>query len=131
VTVLVDATQTAAKSPVELKDMLGERYVAKGIFVVVNVHIADSYDDVLELRGGDQKLYEITLTNCPDGVRDPPRCTVLFDVPASAASGADLLVHEPTSDWSVVDNMRPAGAQGATAPPGYYDRGVDEINLGT
>jgi hypothetical protein len=137
VTVLVDTTQTAAKSPAELKDMLGERYVAKGIFMVVNVHIADSNDDSLELRGGDRKLYEITFTNCPDGVRDPPdkadptRCTVLFDVPVSAASGAVLLVHEPTSDWSVVDNMRPPGELGATSPPGYYDRGVDEINLGT
>lgn len=140
VTVLVDTTQTAAKSPAQLKDLLGERYVAKGVFVVVNLHISDPYhstDSDLELRGGDQKLYEVTYTNCPDGVRepsdkaDPTRCTVLFDVPVSAASGAVLLVHEITSDWSVIDNMRPPGELGATAPHGYYDRGVHEINLGT
>jgi hypothetical protein len=139
----VNTAGTARKSPKSFRIIPGDEDLVasqKGIFVVVNLHFESALpsDTVLELMGGDKKLYGWTYTNEP-GARpapdksDPHRFTIIFDVPPEAAHGALLLVHEHSSEIDPLASIEQIGqtAEGRDVPAGYLTQAVHEIKLGT
>jgi hypothetical protein len=122
---------SARTSHTAFEGLDGQPEAASGIFVIVKLTLSGSTpytpDELLEVKGGDGKLYGFLYTDDPLGglatSTEDVHLTEAFDVPLGASEGAVLEIHEGGTGREDI-------AQVGRTPPVDYAQGAHEVALG-